>query len=163
MPKGVSYQIIGGPEFKRVAMRLREIDKTMPGQFRRALIASAKPMARDAQSRVRRIPVKGTEGHTGLRSRVAAGVHVQASPSASNPYVRITTSMPERDEAVIPRGLDRQRGWRHPVYGNRNVWVTQRTGGSWFRVAMQNGHDATQRRLTEVLEDAADRVADAGS
>jgi hypothetical protein len=70
--------------------------------------------------------------------------------------------MADPTEAALPRGMDNgTRGWRHPVFGNRDNWVHQR-GGSWFREPIASNHDQVERKLTDVLEDAA-RAIDAVS
>lgn len=157
MPKGVQYQVVLGDDFSRAREALRHVDKALPRKLRQALIDAAGPAVKDAQSRVQSIPTYGHE-HTGLRRRVARGVKVLASPAAEVPYLRVVTSMPAADEAIIPRGLDRQEGWRHPVFGNRDHWVTQHTGGSWFREAIADHRDDFERGLTDALEWAADYV-----
>jgi len=52
-------------------------------------------------------------------------------------------------------------GFRHPVYGNRDVWVQQR-GGSWFKEPIAEEGDFIERKLTDVLEDMAENIASAG-
>lgn len=162
MPKSIHYQVILGDDFRKTRAALAHVDRELPRRFRQKLIEAAKPAVQDAQTRVRSIPVSGEEGSTGLRRRVARGVRTVASPSADIPYLRIITTMPEADEAVIPRGLDRQEGWRHPVFGNRDVWVTQHTGGSWFREAIADHREDFEQGLHEALEWAADYIDEAG-
>jgi hypothetical protein len=70
--------------------------------------------------------------------------------------------MTDPRESIIPRGLDRPQGWRHPVFGNRDVWVTQRGTGSWFTDTFQDGQGPIRDSLTDVLEDARDTVARSG-
>lgn len=71
--------------------------------------------------------------------------------------------MADPDEAIIPRGLDRPQGWRHPVFGNKDVWVTQRPlRPGWFTETFANGHDEIENALTDALEWARDTVAAAG-
>lgn len=152
--------VVTGPEFRRVAVALREVDAAFPGQLRRELRQSVRPLVARAKARVRAIPVHGAK-HTGLRRRVAAGVGVRVSLSRS-PGITITTSMKDPSEAIIPRGMDRQQGWRHPVFGDKDHWVTQRTGGSWFRETLANGRGEIEDDLGRVMDRAAQRIADAG-
>jgi hypothetical protein len=71
--------------------------------------------------------------------------------------------MPESDEAIIPRGLDRAAGWRHPVFGNMNVWVTQTASRpGWFTDTFADGRRPIQEGLTDELEGSAHRIAAAG-
>lgn len=155
------FTIVAGPEFERVARRLASIDIELKKRFVQDLKDGAKPAIELAQRNVRAMPVKGTSGSTGLRRRVARGVGSRATFTGGNPGIRVTTRMDKPSEAIIPRGLDRQRGWRHPVYGNREVWVRQ-PGGSWFREAMTAARQPTERNIAESLRWARDRIAEAG-
>ena len=116
-------------------------------------------MADKARTRVRRMPVRGRSGHTGLRRRVAQSVRVIDVPRG----VRITTVMAQRDEDIIPRGMNRPSGWRHPVFGQRAVWVRQRPmRAGWFSDSMDRDHEIAVA-LDDTLEDSADRIARRGN
>jgi hypothetical protein len=124
------------------------------------------PLVNSARAAALRVEIQGgPEGHTGLRGRVAGGVGVRAGLGFSRnlAYFRIYTSMAERDESIIPRGMDRAAGWRHPLFGNKNHWFTsrpQRTG--WFTDTIADGRDEIQRALEGALQRAAD-IIDAAS
>lgn len=158
-PNNVQYWIVTGREFRDVANALRLVDKSLPKEFRKKLREKAKPLMEKAKTEVKTLPVKGRSS-TGLRMRVARGVKLFLP--RSNTSVRIITTMKDRSEAALPRGLDTRYGWRHPVFGNREEWVRQ-PGYSWFREPISEGQDELKRGLVEVLEEARDRIADAGS
>lgn len=156
-PGSIRIRVTTGPEWKRVEQALRRVDANAADDFRRRLRAGAENLADDTRKAALRIPVQG-RGHTGLRGRVAAGVGVKLTASG----VQITTSMNQADERNLPAYLDARDGWRHPVFGNRSVWVRQTTGGSWFTEIIQNGQPELERDLTDVWEDAARLVAESG-
>lgn len=160
MPRAATYNVRLGDEWRRTAIALREVDKSLPSKLRQALIDAARPAAEDAKRRVRALPVKG-RGRTGLRARVARGVEIQAGV-ARGLGVRIVTGMKDPDERKLPLYLDDPRGWRHPVFGNRSIWVHQSTGGSWFRATIAEHRPQMARDLQQVLEDAAETIARAG-
>ncbi|TQN30616.1 hypothetical protein FHX37_0498 [Haloactinospora alba] len=160
-----------GREVARVAKELRAVDKKLPTKFRAELRKAGKSGADRVKSEVKSLPVKGVSGGTSahphkrrqLRRRVARGVRVRASTKQG---MRIVTAMPEAEQSVIPRGLDsatrhRGGGWRHPVFGNRDVWVDQ-TGGSWFLEPLGEMQPDVQANVRRVLDDAAEQVAAAG-
>jgi len=163
MPTGRSaFWIQAGPEFKRVAVTLRSVDRALPGELRKRLKDGVQPLVREAKAKVLGLPVQGHAGSTGLRRRVARGVGVKAGVSRSGSF-RVTTSMANPDEVAIPRGLDSPRGWRHPVFGNRDNWVTQRAlEPGWFTETMVSGRDDIEQSLTDALEWARDTIASAG-
>lgn len=146
-----------GPEWKRVADALAAQNSRLGDKFREDLRDAADSLAKRAEAEVMRIPTT-TAQHSGLRRRVAKGVGTKLTRSG----VQITTSMNERDEVNLPAYLDAQSGWRHPVFGNRHVWVRQDTGGSWFRATIERGQPEIQRRMEEIFEDAARAIGRAG-
>jgi hypothetical protein len=160
----VRFRIDPGNDFARVAAALREVDVRLPGQLRRSMKNTVQPFVAEAKNKVRSLPVLGHAGHTGLRRRVARGVRLTAGTGRRDgAYLRVITSVADSKEAAIPRGLDSARGWRHPVFGNRDEWVTQHAlRPGWFTETFQNARRPIVEGLENVLEDARDTVARAG-
>ena len=56
----------------------------------------------------------------------------------------------------LPRYLDgtirSYRRWRHPVFGNRDVW-TEQSGSAWFFVTMRRRAPTFQREVLRVMAD----------
>lgn len=152
-----TYNVRLGDEWRRTSAALREADRSLPGELRRAMRDAARPAAEDAKRRVKSLPVHGRK-HTGLRRRVAAGVAIQAG-AGRGLGVRIVTGMKDPQERKLPLYLDDPRGWRHPVFGNRHEWVHQDTGGSWFRATIAEHRPQMTRDLQQVLEEAAKTIA----
>jgi hypothetical protein len=48
--------------------------------------------------------------------------------------------------------------WRHPVFGNRNVWVRQRSRAGWFDDAANLNARAVRQDMAAVLERLARRL-----
>jgi hypothetical protein len=136
---------------------LEREEKAAPGNLGNALEDAMGPIIAKVRREALALPSHGPK-HTGLRNRLAAGVRAQTQRQS----VRIVATAAEPDERGLPRGMDNgPRGFRHPVYGNRDVWVQQR-GGSWFREPIAEEGPAIERQLTEVLEDMAERIANSG-
>ncbi|UBU11601.1 hypothetical protein [Nonomuraea gerenzanensis] len=143
----VAFQF--GREWKDVNRRLRHAgEKDLARELRKAVREAAKPGRNAAKLAARAIPVKGPRS-TGLRRRMARGVGIQADARR----VRIVTRMPSGLE-MLPRGFDTAKGWRHPVFGNRERWVTQ-PGHPWFRQTIAK----TAPKAREEMKQAMDRVA----
>lgn len=156
----LSINIDSGTDFKAVAKELTAQDRQLPRDFKQSINLTAREMRALARASALAEPSRGV-GHTGLRRDVSKGVQIINLPSGNG--VRIITSMPQMDEAVIPRGMDNVRGWRHPVFGNRNRWVRQTSGtDSWFMESMQRGAEPLEDRLTRNLELAAETIARRG-
>jgi hypothetical protein len=156
-PGTIRFRVTTGPEWKRVEQALRRVDANAANDFTHRLRAGAEELADKTRKAVMQIPTYGIK-HTGLRGRVAQGVGVKITGSG----VQVTASMNQQDERNIPAYLDARDGWRHPVFGNRSVWVHQSTGGSWFSEVIQDGQPELERRLTDVWEDAARFIAESG-
>lgn len=156
MPQAV---IVFGPEWQRVENQLRLIDAQMVPRLREAVWKKAEKYTEIAQHNARSLPTPRHAGHTGLRERVAQGVHPVVRGRAG---VRIVTSMAENDERIIPRGFDRREGWRHPFFGDRDRWY-RNPGFSWFmEIFDESCRQDVGEAITDVLERAANQVADAG-
>jgi hypothetical protein len=149
--------IVAGPEWGRVAKALGVEDDALPSRLHFRLRRDVEANAEQAAQRVRRLPVRGNAGHTGLRERVAAGLRVTGSLG----FWRITTSMPSGQE-IIPRGLDRTAGWTHPVFGHDPVVRQRPYRSGWFLDTFQDAQDDMASHLEGVLEDAADFIAASG-
>lgn len=124
------------------------------------------PVVDRAKREVMTVGVRGGPGtgHTGLRGRVAAGVGFRKGISSkSNAYFRIYTSMAEVSESPIPRGLDSAKGWRHPLFGNKDHWFqSQPTRTGWFTDTIADSADSIERAIARALDTAAKTVGGAG-
>lgn len=154
--------VVPGPEFRRVVAALDVVEKTTNKKLQKAAEDGLAPHIRAARDDVSADELPGGQvGRRGLQRRVARGVQMLSQSGPTINRIRVITSMPERDESIIPRGMDRPRGWVHPVFGNRANQVRQ-LGGSWFMPHMQNSRGDIEENMTDVLEEAADFVGRAG-
>lgn len=153
MAGGLEYKFEDDGRLEAVIANLQAAKEDLPVEVRKALKELAGTLAHEASLRVLAEPTHGDK-HTGLRAKVAAGVGTTEIPDGE----RITTEMPHEDEAIIPRGFDTaasRRGWRHPLFGNREKWYRNYGGFSWFLGAMQDGNALGEARLKEVMDQIA--------
>ncbi len=153
---GLGYNVISGPEWERVIAALARADVTMQSRLRDAIEDDAERLADVARGRVLGLPTPRNAGHTGLRAKVAEGVHVVRQGAGG---VRIQTSMPTKSEGRIPRGLDSPKGWRHPLFGDKNHWYAN-PGYDWFLSTFSHSGDVIEHSLHDVLERVAREIAD---
>jgi hypothetical protein len=90
-----------------------------------------------------------------LRRMIAASIQTKVSYSGNRQGVRIRVDPTRLGHGAknLPERIDEGR-WRHPVYGNRDVWVTQTGKPGWF-TATADRHTAQVR---EQIVAAADRA-----
>lgn len=154
----LGFSVLSGPEWLRVIEALGRVDAELPHRLREAIRKEAEDRADIARGRVLGLPTPSNAGHTGLRKKVAAGVEVIDRGEGG---VRVTTTMPKPSEGIIPRGLDRIKGWRHPLFGSKDHWFSN-PGYDWFLSTFSHDADGFEKELDKVLEKAAHDVADAG-
>lgn len=154
----LGFSIISGPEWLRVIAALERVDAELPHRLRDSIRKDAEDLADVARRRVIGLPTPRNAGHTGLRVEVAAGVQVIDRGEGG---IRITTNMPSASKGIIPRGLDRAKGWRHPLFGDKSHWFSN-PGYDWFLSTFSQGQGRVEKGLDKVLENAAKDIADAG-
>ncbi|WP_157251036.1 hypothetical protein [Nonomuraea typhae] len=148
----VAFQF--GREWKEVNRRLRLAgEKGLQKELRKAVREAARPGRDAAKIAARTIPAKGPRSR-GLRRRIARGVGIQADARR----VRIVTRMPAGME-MLPRGFDTPKGWRHPVYGNRERWV-QQPGHPWFRSTIAKTAPQAREEMRAAMERVAEQITD---
>lgn len=156
----VEVRVVAGEEFARVMKVLREQDKALAKNFRKELRIAVLVTVKKVQEAALAIHTEGRDS-SGLRKRMAKGVALKTSRTAQT--MRIITRMKDPSEAMIPRGFDfPERGWRHPVFGDREHWVTQH-GDAWFIDTIGDDHKELAKALVDVLDKAAELIAAAGT
>jgi len=141
----LELRMAGAEALRDVAKDVRRVgDKSIRRELNRALRAATKPAIAETRQYARENLPK--RGH--LNERVARSKFRTKIRTGANPSVRVTaTGMDAR--------LDTQGRDRHPVFGNRKVWVQQKVKPGWFDVPMRRG----ARHVREELVDSIDRIA----
>ena len=123
-------------------------DKTQKAALRKNIRAAAEESKRAVQAAARQ--PGATQGRhprsTGLRSRIAAGTRVQILAGPRRAGVTIVT------RAQLARAWE-GRGWRHPVYGNRNVWARQVGNPGYFAATIYAKRNVTRRAVERAMEE----------
>lgn len=154
----IEFEFGGRRVFNDVARALGRVNRQLPRQILRDIEKEAKALRKQAAAKALEEPAFGDK-HTGLRKNVAKGIKVVPVEEGGRSGYRVITTMPEEDEAIIPRGFDNRKGWRHPVFGRREQpWVTQHGAFSWFMDTMQEAGPRLTSKIHEDIEDAADEI-----
>lgn len=150
--------IRGAEDVAKLSRDLRAIDgPELRREFYRGINRATKPLKDDAKTNaVRVLPRRG-----GLGAFVAKTSLSTRTRGGQNPGVRIVAKKTKRggrasDVAAIDRGRV-----RHPVFGNRTVWVMQSVTSGWFTKPMEAGAQPVRRELLSVLDGVKRRIAKA--
>lgn len=140
----------------KLGRRLKEAgDKELRRELFKAMNRSTRPLKLAARSSaVATLPRRG-----GLNEWVAKNVRISSSNrlTGRNPGVRIRASRKGSDIAAMDRGR-----LRHPVFGNRKVWVSQSIRPGWFTAPMVAGVGVAKREIVAAVEDVARRLEHGG-
>lgn len=145
-------------DFERLRARVAGWDNVLQETLRAELGAAARPAARLAsRSALRsRFPATRPARHphgsrsTGLRSELANSVAIVLREAGDGVEFRITSSHP----MAVPTNSNT---WRHPVFGDRDTWVSQR-GSQWFSRAMVQSRPEMERAADRALDRAIRRI-----
>ena len=97
-----------------------------------------------------------------LRSSVAKKIRpeVKLGGRWSGARVKAFKTKNIRNFPNAPKRLNRAGGWRHPVFGSREVWVQQHGKVDWFDHAFQGRESEYRAAVEQAMEDMARRIAD---
>lgn len=101
-------------------------------------------------------------GRSGLRENVARSLRIVARDSGyrAGVYIRSEGSRLPQGQAYLPRGLDSDKGWRHPVFGAKSAWVQQfGNPPGWFRSTAGAHRGMASRRLQRTADRYVDQLA----
>jgi hypothetical protein len=144
-------------DLKRLA---RALGKTAEGrQLRRDLSRGfrdvLKPYVPRLRAAYRAGPSRGGRRFRGvpLRTLLARSVRVEVRTSGRQAGARIRADgrrMPNGMKALPAYWEGERPRWRHPVFGNRDVWVTQQPHPAFYRTLRPTEH-AARREVDQLL------------
>lgn len=152
------FEMRTGKDLKRIGSELRKMnDKQLKKEFSSELRAAAKPMVPAVRAAIRQIP--SSRGYTsdGLRGRMSKAVKLEVKLTGKQAGVRIRVDgrkMPTREKALQSYMEGLKKPWRHPVFGNREVWVKQEPHPYFYKTVRPIG-----LRSRVNVNKAIDRVA----
>jgi len=135
-------EVRGADQLVRLSKRLRQVgNKDLKKELRTALREATKPV----QAAIRRhaedsMPKRGGLNRVMARSRIST----QIRGSGNSPGIRLAS---KSHDPRINRGR-----LRHPVYGHRDRWVTQRVPEGWFVPPTGQATRAAQVQLLAAMK-----------
>lgn len=145
------------------AIRAEEDGKQLRKELAKNLRTELKPAAALAKSGIMSMGSSGP-GHPapGLRSAIARKIRpeVKLGGNWSGARIKAFKTPNLRGFPNAPKRTNRTAGWRHPVFGNTETWVTQHGKDHWFDNAMEGHGDEYRQVIHDALEAMAQRIAD---
>lgn len=147
-----------GRDLKRISKELRGMDnREIRKRFGKELRAAAKPMVPAVRAAIRNIPSKRAYSADGLRGRMAKATKLEVRTVGKDAGVRIRVDgrkMPDKQKALQSYMEGVKPRWRHPVFGNTDVWVQQKPQPYFFRTVEPLGA-RTQIRVIKAIDKVA--------
>lgn len=153
MPRGGDGDIVivGADQLAAVTKRLKaagEQGKGLRKELLKRIRLAAKPLVQDVRnSAMDTLPAKG-----GLNRRIRTGIGVRTRAAGKSVGVRIVA----KNRYAIKQ-MDKGR-LRHPVFGNREVWVQQSVPPGWFTKPVEAGADDARKGAVEAINYIARKV-----
>lgn len=135
-----------GDALRALQRKLKAMDaKELRRELNKGIREGAKPLVDDARAAARaNLPREG-----GLAERIATKP-TAISSTATGVRVRVRGS----DATSLDRGI-----LRHPVFGNRDVWVTRNIRPGWFTDAMKREAPKVRPHILAAMERIAEKIA----
>lgn len=168
----LEIQVRGAEKLRLMADALRKADREdLRRGLDRAIRRAAKPTVADIRDSAANIstrgvarpgakhPFRGPSTPKGLRRKIAAAVTADVSTAGENARVsfRVRTSRLAPGIQVMPRKFDEGGTFRHPVMGNRDVWVDQ-TGDPWFWPPIRDHLGTFRAEIDVALDDVRTKI-----
>lgn len=150
--EGINITVTGAHRLEGLAKRLKEAgDRGLKLELTRSLRLAARPLTEAArQGALDTLPHKH-----GLASEVAGGrFAVQIRTSGKTVGVRFVANS-HHDVRAMNRGI-----LRHPVWGHRDRWVTQRIRPHWFDVPVERAAQQVRPLLLEAMDRVAKQITE---
>lgn len=146
------FEINGADTFLALSKHLKQAGETdLRKELNRRLRTAAKPIMKAQKAAARAdLPQSG-----GLAKRIAKAPLRAQVRTGKDPGVRIVA------KGTDARATDQGR-LRHPVFGNREVWVTQQVKPGWFTESGRRQLPEVRQEVQRALVDIAQEVARRG-
>lgn len=174
-PVGIGIKVANAQAYRQLAKQLRKAGRTdLRKELRKKIADAGRPVLDDVKTAAREIPVTSRGGGTsqrrkynvdrattvrakasagrrgaGLRATIASATKLQVTAKGVR-FVVQSSKLPE-DQRSLPRHLDSEKGWRHPVFGNKEEWVHQK-GKPYFAVTIKRKAPAFRRAILDAMD-----------
>jgi hypothetical protein len=148
------FQITGADDFLRLSKALKAAGNVeLRKGLTKGLREGAKPLIPLTRAAARaQLPSRG-----GLADLIAKAPQRVQVRTGGRPGVRLVVGKNKGGARGADQGLI-----RHPVFGNRGVWVEQRVTPEWFSGTARDNADAVLPALQQAIQDVVEEVVRRG-
>jgi hypothetical protein len=161
-PFSLGVESVEGLDALVRAIRAEEDGKALRKDLAKNMREALKPGAAEAKSSIMAMPSSGIMPTApALRTAIAKKIRpeVKLGGRWSGARVKAFKTKNIRGFPNAPKRTNRADGWRHPVFGNRDVWVTQQGKPDWFDDAFKGRESTYKAAVEQAMEDMARRIA----
>lgn len=141
-------------DLRRISRELRQMDdKKLKAKFRKELRKAAAPLVPKVRASIRSIPSSRGYSPDGLRGALSKATRLEVKTVGKQAGVAIRVDgrkMPAHMKS-LPSMVEGKKRWRHPVFGQREVWVNQAKEPYFYHVVCVAG-PASRRAVSKVLD-----------
>jgi hypothetical protein len=144
-------------QYQRLSRALREASRgDLQRELRREIRKAGQPALAAARSAALGVDMSGgPSGSTGLRGRIAKATKLSVTAGGIRFRVQDRQVDPQHGETLVLGSEGKP--WRHPVYGNREAWVSQ-VGEPWFYVTLRAHAPAFRRAAVRAMHRIMDKI-----
>lgn len=151
--KGRGFEVRGADQFLQLSKALKKMGDggAMRKELHKGVKKAARPLIPKAKQEAKsRLPQRG-----GLAAQIAKEpARTQVRTGSRNFGVRIVIGKKKGGAWAANRGVI-----RHPVFGNREVWVEQKVQPGWFDDPMKESAKDIREDIRAAMNDVVDKVA----
>jgi hypothetical protein len=127
-----------------------QFDKTQKAAIRKRLREAGQDARQAVQAAARQPGVSQSAHprHTGLRARIASGTRVSVLAGSRRAGVQVVT------RAQLAQAWESRRGWRHPVFGDRDAWARQTGHPGYFSATIFARRNRSRRAIEQAMREA---------
>jgi len=170
----VQVEVTITPDLDKLTRALRRTaeGKLIKNEMARALREIGKDVVRIERESIMETPItadpRGTKpsgkgGGKGIRRPIANSIVTRnrlttTQRTVAGIEVRVSKSALPEGLKNIPSAMERRGGWRHPVFGNRDVWVRQKAPDGWWTRGKQRALPMAEAKGIAAMQRAERRM-----
>ena len=143
------------------ALKAEEDGKELRKELTKNMREALKPGAARAKSSIMSMASSTPHNGPALKTSIARKIRPEVRITGKFPGAKIKAFKTKnlRNFPNAPKRTNRASGWRHPVFGNTEIWVQQTGKVKWFDRAFEGEQAHYKRQVQLALAEMVNRIA----